>query len=262
MAYQHSPEELHKRVPHKLGPELDFASAEAYKLLRTNLMFSFPNKEGGKIVGMTSPRPQDGKSFSSINLAYSLAEAGHNVILIDGDMRRSSLASTLGKPLSPGLSNYLVGDAKDVIHKNVLHENLSLMTAGDPPPNPAELIGSERMQTVLDALGKRYDYVILDLPPVNLVSDPLVVSKYLDGIILVLRHTHSKQREIKEAVRQLQFVKARIVGFVYNGYNKKGSYRRSRYGRGSSYETYQNYGSYKSHNKPSAPSDKSKTEES
>ena len=242
MAYQYSTKELHQRLPHKLGAELDFATSEAYKLLRTNLMFSFPNKEGGKIVGLTSPRPQDGKSFSAINLAYSLAEAGNKVILIDCDMRLSSVAFTLNKPLSPGLSNYLVDDAKDVIHKNVLHENLSLITAGDPPPNPAELIGSERMKMVLDALSQRYDYVIVDLPPVNLVSDSLVISKYLDGMILVLRHAYSKRREIKEAVRQLQFVKARVIGFVYNGYSKKKAYRRSsHYGKGSLYGSYGSY---------------------
>ena len=208
------------RAPHKLGAELDFASAEAYKLLRTNLSFSIPNKTTGRIIGVTSPRPQDGKSFSSINLAYSLAEAGNQVVLIDGDMRRSSLAETLKKPAAPGLSNYLIGDAKDVIHKNILHENLSLITAGDPPPNPAELIGSSRMKMVLEALAQKYDYIVVDLPPVNVVSDPLVVSKHLDGILLVLRHAHSKQKDVRAAVRQLKFVNAHILGFVYNGYDK------------------------------------------
>ena len=112
-----------RRELHKIGADLDFAASEAYKLLRTNLTFAIPNKQEGRIVGMTSARPQDGKSFSAINLAYSLAEAGNQVILIDADMRRPSLANTLGKPATPGLSNYLVGEAKDVIHKNVLHPN-------------------------------------------------------------------------------------------------------------------------------------------
>ena len=237
MAYRYSSGASRQRQAHKLGSNLDFASAEAYKLLRTNLIFSFPNKEGGKIIGLTSARPQDGKSFSAINLAYALAESGSRVILIDGDMRRSSLAPTLNMPMAPGLSNYLAGDAKDVIHKNVLHENLSLITAGDPPPNPAELIGSPRMKMVLDALSQRYDYIILDLPPVNLVADPLVVSKYLDGMILVLRHAHSKRREVLEAVRQLKFVNTHIVGFIYNGYGKKSSKRRSYYR--SNYSSYQ-----------------------
>jgi capsular exopolysaccharide synthesis family protein len=229
------------RQPHKLGPELDFATAEAYKLLRTNISFSIPNKATGRIIGLTSPRPQDGKSFSSVNLAYSLAEAGHQVVLIDGDMRRSSLAETLKKPMAPGLSNYLVGDVKDVIHKNVLHENLSLITAGDPPPNPAELIGSPRMNMVLEALSQRYDYIIIDLPPVNLVSDPLVLSKYLDGVVVVLRHGRSKQSDVKDAVRQLKFVGAHILGFVYNGYDKgsKLFYRRRSY-YDSSYKYYTN----------------------
>lgn len=237
MAYRYSSGTSRQRQAHKLGPNLDFASAEAYKLLRTNLIFTFPNKESGKIIGLTSARPQDGKSFSAINLAYSLAEAGNRVVLIDGDMRRSSLAPTLNMPMAPGLSNYLAGDAKDVIHKNVLHENLSLITTGDLPPNPAELIGSPRMKMVLDALSQRYDYIILDLPPVNLVADPLVVSKYLDGMIMVLRHAHSKRREVLEAVRQLKFVNTHIVGFIYNGYGKKSSKRRSYYR--SSYSSYQ-----------------------
>ncbi len=236
MAYQNSKGAVRQRQPHELGPELNFASAEAYKVLRTNLMFSFPaEKEGGRVVGVTSARPQDGKSFSAINLAYSLAEAGHRVALIDGDMRCPSLAPTLNKPMAPGLSNYLVDDAKDVIHKNVLHENLSLITSGDLPPNPAELCGSQRMKMVLDALSQRYDYVIVDLPPVNLVSDPLIIAKCLDGVLLVIRHMSSKRREVTEAVRQLKFVGAHIVGFIYNGYSKKGSYRRASYYKKSSY---------------------------
>ncbi len=225
MAYNYINGAVRQRKTHKLGPELDFAASEAYKLLRTNLIFSIPDKDKGRVIGLTSARPRDGKSYTAINLAYTLAEAGHRVVLIDADMRRSSIAATLGKPLAPGLSNYLIGDAKDVIHKNVLHENLSLIAAGDPPPNPAELIGSARMGLVLDALSQRYDYVIVDLPPVTLVSDPLVVSKYLDGIVLVLRHACSKRSEIKDAVRQLQFVNAHILGFVYNGYDKGRGYR-------------------------------------
>lgn len=239
MIYKYFEGAARQRKPHKLGSELDFASSEAYKLLRTNLSFSIPNKDKGRVIGLTSPRPRDGKSFTSINLAYSLAEAGHRVILVDADMRRSSIATTLDKPLSPGLSNYLVGDAKDVIHKNILHEKLSLITAGDPPPNPAELLGSERMRLVLDALSQRYDYVIVDLPPVNLVADPLVVSPYLDGIVLVLRHAHSKRSEIKDAVRQLNFVNAHILGFVYNGYDKGRGYRRHGYYEASRSYAYQ-----------------------
>lgn len=231
MAHQHSTGTSLHRQHYKMGAELDFASSEAYKLFRTNLVFSFLDKEGGKIIGLTSSRPQDGKSTSSINLAYSLAEEGHRVLLIDGDMRRFGLTSALNKPIAPGLSNYLVGNAKDVIYKNVLHENLSLITSGDPPPNPVELIGSSRMKTVLDTLRQRYDYVIVDLPPVNLVSDPLVVSKYLDGVILVVRHAYSMRKEVLEAVRRLKFVNAHILGFVYNCYHKgkTKTYRRYSY---------------------------------
>ena len=237
--------EARQRARHKLGPDLDFASAEAYKLFRTNVAFSFSEGEGGKVIGVTSSRPQDGKSFSSINLAYSMAEKGYRVLLIDADMRRSSIAATLDKPLSPGLSNYLVGDAKDVIHKNVMHENLSLITAGDLPPNPAELIGSTRMKQVLDALRQRYEYIIVDLPPVILVSDAVVLSPCLDGVVLVTRHAYSKCSDILESVRQLKFVNARIIGFVYNDYGKRRRYRKQNYNYYESKRKTDNYGSKK-----------------
>ena len=234
-----------QRQPHKLGSEMDFSLSEAYKLLRTNVVFSFSEKENGRVIGMTSSRPQDGKSFCSINLAYSMAQGGYRVLLIDGDMRRSSIAATLGKPITPGLSNYLVGEAKDVIHKGVLHENLSLITAGDPPPNPAELIGSDHMQQVLTALRQRYDYIIVDLPPVNLVSDPLVISKLLDGVVLIVRHGYSKRHEVLEAFRKLKFVNAPLLGTVYNGHSKGGKYRHRAYYVDGKYSKYSSYASSK-----------------
>ena len=119
----------------KTFSELNFASKEAYNLLRTNIVFSFPDSESGKVVGISSSCPSEGKSFTAINLAASLAEAGNTVLLVDCDMRRPSIAKTLGKPLSPGLSNLLVSNDKNVVHKGIINENLSVVTAGDIPPN-------------------------------------------------------------------------------------------------------------------------------
>lgn len=220
-----------ERASYKLGAELDFASTEAYNLLRTNLTFSFPDKKEGKIVGVTSPCPHEGKSFTTINLSYSLAEAGHKVILVDSDMRCSKFSGTLGLPASPGLSNLLIDDVMETLHEEVLHPNLTVCMAGDTPPNPAKLLGSEKMKKVLDSLSRHYDYVIVDLPPVTAVSDALEVSKFLDGVIVVVRHAQTTRGDLVEAVRRLKFVGAHLLGFVYNGYSKPGSgyYKSSRY---------------------------------
>ena len=202
------------------GKELDFASIEAYNLLRTNLTFSMPDKDSGRVIGVTSPCPEDGKSTTSINLAYVLAEAGHKVLLVDADMRRPSIARSLELPMIPGLSNRLVENTENAVHLGILHENLSVLLAGDIPPNPSELIGSEKMKHFVDTARADYDYVIFDLPPVNAVSDPLIMSKNVDGMILVIRHAHTRRRDVSEAVRQLDLVGAKVLGFVYNGVYK------------------------------------------
>ncbi len=217
----------------KIAASLNFASREAYNVLRANLMFSFSDSPNGKIIGLTSPCPSEGKSTTAINLAFSLAEAGYKTLLIDADMRCQSVASAIGVSPAPGLSNLLVNNEKNVIRKGVLTENLSVITAGDVPPNPSELLGSENMRAVLDLFKDHFDYILIDLPPVNVVSDPLVVSKHLDGMIVVVLHRYSKKQDINAAIRQLKMTGVRILGFVYNGYSPDGAVERSRrYNRG------------------------------
>ncbi len=217
------------------SPELSFAATEAYKLLRTNLTFSFPDSENGKVIGVSSAVPNEGKSLTSLNLATSFAEAGSNVLLIDCDMRKPSLMTKLDMSCAPGLSNLLVNNERNVIHSGVRNENLSVITAGEIPPNPSELLGSENMKAVLELFRQHFDYIILDLPPVTVVPDPLVVSKYTDGIVLVVHHETTKRRDIMEAIRQLKMSGVRLLGFVYNGY---------RSGSSSGYKSY-SYGNYK-----------------
>ena len=200
----------------KIGKDLDFASAEAYRLLRTNLSFSLPDKTAGKIIGITSPCPQEGKSTTSLNLAYALAEAGNKVLLVDADMRRPSVSRMLDLPRTPGLSNLLTEDCKDAIRVGVLHEHLSILFSGDIPPNPSELIGSDKLKKCMVDFSENYDYIIVDLPPVISVSDPLAMSKNIDGMVVVVRHGHTKKSDIMEAMRQLKLVGANVLGFVYN----------------------------------------------
>ncbi len=222
----------------KFGEGLDFASQEAYNLLRANITFSFSEQEKGRIIGVTSACPSDGKTTTSINIAYSMAKSGKKVLLIDGDMRKPKIHRMLAKPLSPGLSNLLVTKPSGITHSGVMHENLSILTAGDIPPNPSELLASLKMKDILDFVSQHYDFVIIDLPPVLAVSDALSVSQYLDGIILVVRHKVTRRREINDAVRQLRFAKARILGFVYNdcGHSEKGYYKK----HGHYYKDYKN----------------------
>ena len=223
--------------PTKVGKELDFASREAYNLLRTNISFAFPDQKGGKVIGITSTSPQDGKSKTSINLAYSLAESGKRVLLIDGDMRRPSVCTTLELPMEPGLSEVLSGGIEETpVHKSVLHENMDVLLSGRIPPNPSELIGSHGMEALLEKCKEIYDYVILDMPPVMSVSDPVVASRYISGMIIVVRHEKTGKRELAETIRQLEYVNVKILGYVYNRFDNKLQNRRG-------YSGYCNYGS-------------------
>lgn len=218
----------------RVGSELSYASREAYNLLRTNISFAFPDTEGGKVIGVCSSRPQEGKSTIAINLAYSLAEAGNSVLLIDGDMRRPSVYETVGVDIEPGLSEILSGKGDAEIHKSVLHDNLSVLTSGHIPPNPSELIGSNKMSMLLEEFKTKYDYIIVDLPPVLAVSDPVAISKYLGGMILVVRHMKTRRRDIVEAIRQLEYAGVKILGFVYNRMGNKPGRKGGKY-------TYGNY---------------------
>ena len=216
----------------RVGSELDFASREAYKLLRTNISFAFPDEETGKVIGICSACPQEGKSTTTINLAYSLAEANYKVLLIDGDMRRPSVCDIVGIDKEPGLSDVLSGKSGVAEAAGVLNENLSVLVSGHIPPNPAELIGSRKMEALLEKYKQEYDYILIDLPPVLSVSDPVAISKYLGGMIIVVRHEKTGRRDVAETIRQLEYANTKILGFVYNRMgqtNKKKKANKNKY---------------------------------
>ena len=141
-----------------IGEYLSFAATEAYKLLRTNLMFALPDQGKCRVVGVTSALRNEGKSTLAINLAYTVAQAGYRVLLIDGDMRLPTLAKRLNIPKRPGLSNLLAGlcTVQDAVQTSDLLDNLKAIAAGDIPPNPSELLASARMETLLRELGADY----------------------------------------------------------------------------------------------------------
>lgn len=210
-----TPEESRKTI----GENLSFAAAEAYKLLRTNLEFSLPAGDGCRVIGVTSALKGEGKSTTSINIAYTMAQTGKNVVLIEADLRLPTIAKRLKLHSKPGLTNLLVGQCSgnDVLQKSGLNPNLWVVTAGSTPPNPAELLGSTHFAMTIDAMAKVFDIIIVDLPPITAVSDALIVSKSLNGVILVVRQDYCNRAAAEEAVRQLRFVEAKILGFVMTG---------------------------------------------
>ena len=220
------------------GPNMSFSVTEVYKLLRANIMFSFSDEGRGHVIGITSSLQSEGKSSTAVNTAYALAESGAKVLLMDADLRRPSVAAKLSLARTPGLTNILVsrGDYHELLQHNPVAPGMDVLTSGDIPPNPSELLGSNRMDMLVAELTKEYDYVIVDLPPVNVVSDAIAMSKCLDGVVMVVRSGVSEQRMLAEALRQLKLVSVRILGFVYRDnaaggtkYGKKYNYKYKKY---------------------------------
>ncbi len=240
-----------------LHKNLKFTATEQYKLLRTNLSFTLPETDGCKIIGMTSSMRGEGKSTTAVNLSYVLAESGKKVLLIDGDLRIPSVAKKMRIESSPGLTDLLKGESTmDLAALKSPHlPTWYIMPSGALPPNPSELLGSKRMEAALKGLSNHFDYIIVDLPPVNLVSDALAISKYIHGMIVVIREEYTEKKELEHCIRQLRLSNVNVLGCVMNETkNGKGYYSKYRYKRYSNY--YKTYGDYKSpesdKNKPEA----------
>lgn len=210
--------------------DVPFAVEEAYNSLRTNLIFSLP-EEKCKIIEITSSSQNEGKSITAVNLAIALAKNGESVLLIDCDLRLPTVAKKLRVRQKPGLTNLLFGQnsMEDVI---VHHPSgLDIITAGALPPNPSEVLGSSKMNAVLEKLKEQYDYVILDVPPVGVVTDAAVLAPKVSGILLVVRQGVAKHEGINTAINQLKLANGNIIGFVMTGARvAKKNYLRYRYG--------------------------------
>ena len=231
-----------KKGPVLVGGNISFAAAEAYKLLRTKLLFSFADEKDCHVIGISSAMPGEGKSLTSINVAYSMAQLGKRVLLIDCDLRRPSLTEKLPINKIPGLSDYLAGisTADNLVQVCSLMQDtyvFHVIAPGRIPPNPLELLSSAKMEKMLERLQSTYDYIILDLPPVGEVSDALAIAKNTDGILLVVRQNYCDRIALNTAVRQFEFVDAKLLGTIFNctaedssGYKRK-YYKRSYYGK-------------------------------
>ncbi len=210
--------------------------AECCRSLRTNILFSSADRQLKTIV-VSSANPREGKTTSVIYLGTTMAQSGQRVLLVDTDMRRPRLHVPMGVSRQTGLSNLIVGekDYDDVI-KTTDIPNLSVLPCGPLPPNPAELLMSQRFQLVLAELAKRFDRVILDSPPLQLVTDAVVLSKQADGVIMVVHADKTLREDAKRAARQIRHVGGTIFGTVVNAIDdSRSAYYYGKYGAYYSY---------------------------
>ena len=229
-----------------INAQTSFEIIEAYKATRTNVMFSLNSERGCKKVVITSPTSGEGKTTTCINLACTFAETGAKVLVIDSDLRAPRLHKYLKLTNEKGLSNVLAGfnEVNECIISTD-RQNLDCLTSGPIPPNPVELVSMDTMKELIDTLGQRYDYIFIDTPPLNIVTEALILSKYATGVIVVTRQKYTMYKMVERAINSLKFANARIIGFVmndvddnkyvYGGYKLNGGYRygnkKSRYVR-------------------------------
>ncbi len=212
-----APGELSKRLVTGRDPRNPVS--EAYRTLRTNLTFSNPDKPPKTIV-FTSALPKDGKSTSAANLSITLAQQGINALLVDADLRRGELHRALGVPSEPGLTDILTGTCgiEEAIREIDLGESgaLAFLPSGPRPPNPAEILGSQKMRSLIQALEERFEIVILDSAPLAVATDAAVLGTKVDGTVLVARANVTAKGALSYAVEQLENVQASVLGCVLN----------------------------------------------
>ncbi len=223
-----------------LGVFLDPKSvaAECCRSIRTNILFMSPDRPIRTML-ITSPSPQEGKTTTAINLGVTMAEAGGRVLLVDTDMRRPRLHRSFGVGNQVGISTVIVGKAtleEAVKHTDV--PNLDVLTCGPVPPNPSELLHTDRFAAVLADCAKLYDRVILDSPPTSAVTDPAVLGNLVDGVVLIIKAGETTRDSAIHARRQLMSAKARVVGVVVNAID----FSNPAYGYEYYYRNYYRYG--------------------
>ncbi len=192
-----------------------FAVVESYKAIRTNLMFLL-SQTRSHTFEISSSLPGEGKSSCAVNLAIAFSQLGNKILLIDADLRKPSIYRKLRLQNVKGLSSVLVGfcDFDEAVVK--VNDNFDVLVSGPTPPNPSELLGSEQMSRLLDYVKDKYDYVIIDTPPINVVSDAVVLAPKTEGIVMMVQDRKTTHEQFKKAVSSLSFANVRLLGAVLN----------------------------------------------
>ena len=218
---------------------MPFAYVEAYKSLRTNLNF-LTSSTGARAIVVTSTMPEEAKSNVSVNLALTLAEDGKNVALVDCDLRKPVLHKYLKAGHNvKGVSNIVSNQCKlEEALLRLEQLKITFLPAGTPPPNPSELLGSARMQQMIQQLRATFDYVIFDAPPISMVTDAAVIGNQVDGALFVVRSSYAPAESVEAAVKKLKDTGVKVLGAVLTRYDAKTALKGSNY----AYNYYSCYG--------------------
>lgn len=195
------------------------SASEAYRGLRTGILFSTPGHSPKSLL-ITSSGPQEGKTITASNLAVTMAQSGQKILMLDCDMRKPRLHKIFNCDKGRGMSNILVGEGDwRKLKVSTQVPNLEIIPSGPIPPNPAELIGSDRMKTLISEILQEYDRVLIDSPPIVAVTDSVVLSRFVEGVVLVIQVGVTARDVITNSIRQLQDVQAHLLGAVLNAVN-------------------------------------------
>lgn len=208
--------------------------SEQYRTIRTNIQYASIDKQLQTFV-VTSSGAGEGKSTTAANLAIVFANTGKRTLLVDADLRKPSIAKSFILDAHKGLSN-LIADIDTGIENYVQHSdipNLSILSSGIIPPNPSELLASQRMNQVIEALKNHYEIIIFDMPPVSVVTDAQIMASKVDGTILVVREGQTEKESLRHAKELLERVQANILGVVFNAITKTNKYADYYYSYGS-----------------------------
>lgn len=205
-----------QKKPAMLGNNVSFNVIESYKSMRTNILFSLSTSESKAFV-ISSANPDEGKSTTAVNIAITLAQGNYKVLLCDGDLRKPVQANVFGLKNKIGLSSVLskMSEIDEAIQSTNI-ENLDILTSGEIPPNPSELLGSERMRDIINQLSEHYDYIIIDTPPVNVVSDALNLSQFVAGIMVVVKYASTTFYDIGNVISKIRLANMKHLGFIIN----------------------------------------------
>lgn len=221
-----------------------FRVQEAYRMARTNLLYSGGGQDERMVFGFTSAAPGDGKSLTCANMAISFAMSGKRVLLLDCDMHKPTQDTAFGVTSERGLSEYLAAICEEPEIVATETENLYLLTAGHCPPNPAELLYSPRFAALIEKVQAEYDCVFIDLPPVNLLSDATIIVKHVKGYVLVVRAGYSDHRAVQAMVETIETVGGKVSGFILNEVESEEGGFYGRYGKNRGNYRYGYYGYY------------------
>ncbi len=217
-----------------LNANTDFDTVETLKSIRTNIMFSIPKSEEGKVIVVTSSSPGEGKTTTCTNLSITFAQMGAKVLLIDCDLRKSRVHRYLQLDRKDGVTNVLCGFAEldGAIKKNV-RENLDVLTSGDTPPNPAELFESNSFGEMIRELKTRYEYIIIDTPPLAVVTDAAIIMKYATEAIVVVHQNVTTYDMLDVTIETIAKTETKLLGAIMLGVEEKT--KRYGYKRGGKY---------------------------